>query len=137
MGEITASDKEFTIELFADDTRALLDALGIERAHVLGWSLGTYIAQELAVRRPDKVEKLILYAGDCGGKEAIYPSPEILDILSDTSASPEERLNPAKYRPVRIADAEIAQVTGGAGAKRYMLRNPDNDKYASNSEENS
>ena len=49
----------------------------------------------------------------------------------------EERLNPARYRPVRIADAEIAEVTGGAGAKRYMLRNPDNDKYASNSEENS
>jgi pimeloyl-ACP methyl ester carboxylesterase len=91
MGQTTASDKEFTIELFADDTRGLLDALGIERAYVLGWSLGTYIAQELALRCPDKVEKLILYAGDCGGKEAIYPSAEILDILGDTSASSPER----------------------------------------------
>ncbi|GAH97822.1 unnamed protein product, partial [marine sediment metagenome] len=66
MGKTTASDKEFTIELFADDTRGLLDALGIERAHVLGWSLGTYIAQEFALTYPDKVDKLILYAGDCG-----------------------------------------------------------------------
>jgi len=91
MGKTTASDKEFTIELFADDTQGLLDALGIERAHVLGWSLGTYIAQELALRYPDRVEKLILYAGDCGGKEAIYPGPEIMDALGDSSASSRER----------------------------------------------
>ena len=91
MGKTTASNKEFTIELFADDTRGLLDTLGIERAHVLGWSLGTYIAQELTLRHPDRVEKLILYAGDCGGKEAIYPSPEILDLLHDTSAPTRER----------------------------------------------
>lgn len=91
MGKTTASDKEFTIERFADDTRGLLDALGIEHAHVLGWSLGTYIAQELALRYPDRVEKLILYAGDCGGKEAIYPGPEIMDALGDTSASSRER----------------------------------------------
>jgi len=91
MGKTTASDKEFTIELFADDTRGLLDALSIERAHVLGWSLGTYIAQELTLRYPDRVEKLILYAGDPGGKEAIYPSPEIMDALGDTSASSRER----------------------------------------------
>ena len=91
MGKTTASDKEFTIELFANDTRGLLDALGIERAHVLGWSLGTYIAQELTLRYPDRVEKLILYAGDCGGKEAIYPGPEIMEALGDTSASSRAR----------------------------------------------
>ena len=91
MGKTTASDKEFTIELFANDTRGLLDTLSIERAHVLGWSLGTYIAQELTLRYPDRVEKLILYAGDCGGKEAIYPGPEIMDALGDTSASSRER----------------------------------------------
>ena len=91
MGKTTASDKEFSIELFADDTRGFLDALGIERAHVLGWSLGTYIAQELGLRYPDRVEKLVLYAGDCGGKEAIYPGPEIMDALGDTSGSSRER----------------------------------------------
>ena len=91
MGKTTASDKKFTIELFADDTRGLLDALCIERAYVLGWSLGTYIAQEFALRYPDRLEKLILYAGDCGGKEAIYPGPEIMDALGDTSASSRER----------------------------------------------
>lgn len=91
MGKTTASDKEFTLEVFADDTAALLDALGIKRANVLGWSMGSCIAQELALNHPDKVDKLILYAADCGGKEAIPPSPEVLKILADTSGTPQER----------------------------------------------
>ncbi len=91
MGKTSASGKEFTIELFTDDTAGLLDALDIERAHVLGWSMGTYIAQELALRRPDKVNKLILYAADCGGQEAIQASPEVLEVLRDTSGTPQER----------------------------------------------
>jgi pimeloyl-ACP methyl ester carboxylesterase len=91
MGKTSASGKEFTIELFTDDTAGLLDALDIERAHVLGWSMGTYIAQELALRRPDKVNKLILYAADCGGREAIQASPEVLEVLADTSGTPQER----------------------------------------------
>jgi pimeloyl-ACP methyl ester carboxylesterase len=91
MGKTTASDKEFTIELFADDTAALLDALNIERAHILGWSMGTYIAQELALRHPDKVDRLLLYAADCGGEEAIQPSPKALEVLADTSGTPQER----------------------------------------------
>jgi len=91
MGETTASDKQFTIELFADDTAGLLDALNIEHAHVLGWSMGTTIAQQLALDHPDKVGKLILYAAYCGGKEAIWPSREVLIMLVDTSGTPEER----------------------------------------------
>lgn len=91
MGKTTASDKEFAIELFTDDTAGLLDALNIECAHVLGWSMGTNIAQELALRHPDKVNKLILYAADCGGEEAIQPSQEVLEVLADTSGTPEER----------------------------------------------
>lgn len=41
----------------------------------------------------------------------------------------EERLNLAKYRPVRIAEAELADISSEAAGKRYMLRNPNNDKY--------
>jgi pimeloyl-ACP methyl ester carboxylesterase len=46
----------------AEDAAALLDALQIERAHVLGWSLGSAVAQELALAHPDRVGGLILYA---------------------------------------------------------------------------
>jgi pimeloyl-ACP methyl ester carboxylesterase len=50
----------FTIPLLADDTAGLLDALGIARADVLGVSMGGMIAQELALRHPQRVEKLVL-----------------------------------------------------------------------------
>jgi pimeloyl-ACP methyl ester carboxylesterase len=81
MGETTAGKKEFTIDQFADDAADLIDALGIEKAHVLGWSMGADIALDLAVRHPDKVSKLILYAGDCGGDEAILPSQDVMNKL--------------------------------------------------------
>jgi pimeloyl-ACP methyl ester carboxylesterase len=44
----------------ADDADALLGELGIERAHVLGWSLGSTVAQELALRHPERVATLVL-----------------------------------------------------------------------------
>jgi len=45
----------------AEDTAALLDAIGVERAHVCGWSLGSAVAQELALAHPDRVGALVLY----------------------------------------------------------------------------
>jgi pimeloyl-ACP methyl ester carboxylesterase len=91
MGHSTSSEKEYTIRLFANDTAGLMDALGIEKADVMGWSMGTNIAQELALDYPGKVGKLILYAGDTGGKEAIPMAPKDLDILMNTTGTSEER----------------------------------------------
>ena len=91
MGSTTAPSGNFSISQFANDTAGLMTALGIEKAHILGWSMGSFVAQELAIRYPEKVDKLILYAGDCGGKEAVMPSPQVLKDLTNTSGSPEER----------------------------------------------
>src|SRR5207244_6517130 len=49
------------------DTAALMDALGIERAHVVGSSMGGAIAQELALARPDLVRSLVLNGTWCRG----------------------------------------------------------------------
>lgn len=45
----------------AADAAALLDALQVQRAHVLGWSLGSAVAQELALAHPDRVGALVLW----------------------------------------------------------------------------
>ena len=73
MGKSTAGTAVWGIDRFAGDVAGLIDALGLGKAHVLGWSLGGDIALSLAVRFPEKVDKLIIYAGDCGGQQKIDP----------------------------------------------------------------
>jgi len=90
MGYSTAPPGNFSIEEMADDAAGLLDALEIEQAHVLGWSMGSLVAQEVALRHPEKVDKLVLYAPNCGGAEAVQPAPEVLEELTNTSGTPEE-----------------------------------------------
>ncbi len=50
----------YTIKMMADDTVGLMDYLRIERAHILGESMGGMIAQELAINHPERVDKLVL-----------------------------------------------------------------------------
>jgi pimeloyl-ACP methyl ester carboxylesterase len=78
------SDKpavRYNIALFADDTAGLIDALGIDSAHVYGQSMGGFIAQELALRHPQRVRTLVLGSTSCGGRQAVVASPENLAIL--------------------------------------------------------
>jgi pimeloyl-ACP methyl ester carboxylesterase len=61
MGHSSAPDRPVTIDDMARDGLGLLDALSVGRADVMGWSMGSIIAQEMALARPDKVDKLVLY----------------------------------------------------------------------------
>lgn len=81
---VTPSEGQFSIEMFAEDTALLMDKLGIEHAHVFGFSMGGLIAQVLALRHPEKVSKLILGGTFCGGKETVMPSKEVTQKLTDS-----------------------------------------------------
>lgn len=61
IGESPRPDRPLSMADMAEDASALLDALGIAKAHVFGWSLGTAVAQELAIAHPDKVASLLLW----------------------------------------------------------------------------
>ena len=62
LGQSERGSERITMASLATDAAALLDALEVERAHVLGWSLGSAVAQELALAHPDRVGGLVLYA---------------------------------------------------------------------------
>lgn len=59
-GSSDAPDSPYTVKMMADDTLGLMDHLGIERAHIIGRSLGGCIAQEIALRRPQAVRSLTM-----------------------------------------------------------------------------
>ena len=72
VGRSSTPDGPFRIADFAADTAALMDALGIERAHVVGSSMGGAIAQELALARPDLVRSLVLNGTWCRGDRFLH-----------------------------------------------------------------
>ena len=65
----------------ADDAAGALRALGVEQAHVVGISMGGFIAQELAARHPALVRKLVLTGTSGGGPAHVNPGPEMQALL--------------------------------------------------------
>lgn len=59
-GQTTVPDTNYTIEQMADDAAALLEHLNIQKAHILGNSMGGYIVQSLYLRHPDKVKTITI-----------------------------------------------------------------------------
>lgn len=64
-GQTAATPGAYSFDLLADDALALLDALKIERASYVGISLGGMIGQALALKAPERLEKLVLAAAAC------------------------------------------------------------------------
>ena len=78
--------------LLAADTVGLLDGLSLEKAHIVGHSMGGFIAQALALAYPQRLERLVLAATNFGGPNHIPIEPEAMAVLTDVSGDPLERL---------------------------------------------
>ncbi|WP_280156185.1 alpha/beta hydrolase [Piscinibacter sp. XHJ-5] len=72
----------------ANDTAALLDALGIPSAHVCGASMGGMVAQQLAVRHPQRVKSLTLMMTTSGARRLPGPSLRVRGALLSRPADP-------------------------------------------------
>ncbi len=93
-GRSDKPDIPYSMEMMADDIAGLLDAIGIDSAHIFGISLGGMIAQHFALRHPRKVTSLILGCTRCGGSHSIVDdsgSRNVLDPQRLWTMTPEER----------------------------------------------
>ncbi len=98
IGNTSLGNKQFSISQFARDTTGLMDALEINRADILGWSMGGMVAQELAISNSDKVNKLIIYGSICGGNESVPPKNEVINEFSNQTENTTQRLE--KFLPL-------------------------------------
>ncbi|MGZ8447841.1 MAG: alpha/beta fold hydrolase [Candidatus Deferrimicrobiaceae bacterium] len=98
----------YTTERMADDAAVLLGVLGIPRAHVLGVSLGGMIAQEVALRHPDQVDRLVLGCTGPGGELSVRPVPAAMAAFAVAKGEdPEAELR--RMLPFLYTDACIRE----------------------------
>ena len=114
IGNSTSGNKPFSIGLFANDTVGLLDALNIsKKVDVLGFSLGSLVAQEIAYMHPERVNRLTLYGSLCGGKEVIPPSPALVKFIDSIE------------NPRNLTDIEREKVLGDVlFPEKWIRENP-------------
>jgi pimeloyl-ACP methyl ester carboxylesterase len=82
LGNTTTGSKPYTMQQLANDAAGLLDALKIPKTDVMGYSLGSYIAQAFTTSYPEKINNLILVAATCGGEDGIPAPPEFMKMQS-------------------------------------------------------
>jgi 3-oxoadipate enol-lactonase len=114
IGASDVPDGPYDAAGMAADAVAVLDAVGAERAHVVGSSLGGMIAQELALGWPERVSRLVLLSTTPGGADAA-PMPQVtVDLIQRMpTLPPEEALRQAvanALAPAHTTDALVEEI---------------------------
>jgi pimeloyl-ACP methyl ester carboxylesterase len=109
IGSTRTLPSPLTIDAMANQTSALIRALGLGRPDVLGWSMGGMIAQALAVLHPDQVRRLVLCATFPGVGTVIPAQAKINDLTNGNGLS-----------VLFPADQPMAAAAFSAGAQSYL-----------------
>lgn len=91
MGESPDDGLPFTVGDLAADVAGVIDALGLARPGVLGWSMGGFVAQNLAATRPELLGSLVLLSTRPAGDASAPATPDVRDRLLDFSGTPREQ----------------------------------------------
>ena len=119
----------YTVETMTDDCLAVLDAAGVEKAHVVGISMGGLMAQELGLEHANRVQSLTLMATHPGMAQGVWPQ-EVHDFLTARIGMPAEERGefsvPFNYHPSTarhlIEEDWKAREAGTAGPEGYAAQ---------------
>ena len=111
-----------TIEQMARDAIAFVTALGLGQADLLGFSIGSFVAQEIALRRPALIRRLVLASSAPQGAAGMHGwAPAVIGAVGTPRTSPEA------YLSVFFAASEASQQAGREALGRMYARKEDRD----------
>jgi pimeloyl-ACP methyl ester carboxylesterase len=112
-----------TVAGMARDAASLVDALGLEQVDLFGHSMGGYVAQQIAVDRPDLVRRLILVGtGPRGGDGMGELAPDVAPLFAK-AYDPQDLM----WLPIMFAPSEASRAAGRDFLKRTRARTEDRD----------
>jgi len=111
-----------TIEQTARDTIAFIAALGLSQVDLVGFSIGSFVAQEITLRRPALVRRLVLASSAPQGAAGMHGwAPAVIGAIGTPQTSPEE------YLGVFFAPSTTSQQAGKEALGRMYARKDDRD----------
>jgi len=115
-----------TIDAMAHDAIAFFDALGLERIDLLGFSIGSFVAQEIALIRPDLLRRLVLASAAPQGAPGMHGwAPEVIAAVGGREP------NPQGYLDVFFAHTDTSRQAGQEAAGRIFGRTTNRDEPTS------
>ena len=146
LGQSERPDIRYSMEDYADDAAELLNALDWERCHVLGISFGGMVAQELALRHADCIDRMVLCCTSSGGAGGhSYPFHEMPELPEDEMESLSvaindnrhhsewQKQNPEQYRTIlalnNARNAGADEPGRETGARRQLEARIDHDTH--------
>jgi pimeloyl-ACP methyl ester carboxylesterase len=128
-GSAGAPGAPYTVEMMTDDCLAVLDAAGVQKAHVVGISMGGLMAQELGLSHPDRVQSLTLLTTHPGIAQGVFPQEVHEFLAARAGMDAQERGEfsiPFNYHPSTprhlIEEDWKAREAGTAGPEGYAAQ---------------
>lgn len=147
LGQTSKPEQPYTMADYGDDAAALLDTIGWDHCHVIGVSFGGMVAQEFALRHPERIERLVLACTGSGGQGgASYPLHNHLNDAPEDKIRLQLGLSDVRRdaawqagHPAEFADLVAQGLAAGQiganepgradGARRQLLARKDHDTY--------
>ncbi len=99
LGQTDKPAGPYSMEQYADDAAGLIEALGWDRCHVVGTSFGGMVGLNLAIRHPERVDRLVLNCTSPGGDRASFPLDSLADLPAEERIDRHMRLTDERYDP--------------------------------------